>query len=128
MHHLFRPAEDGYSVDETYPSGPMRPPLGMQRGSVLDMMIYPGDPLTPGIGATKDAKRLKISDASTIVKIPVLPISYVDARASRGARRSKASRCVALPEGIHEMRGPYDGCDRHFPISGQSFRLRNLPG
>ena len=74
------PAEDGYSVDETYPSGPMRPPRGVQRGSVSDMTIYPGDPLTPGIGATKNAKRLKISEAPTILKIPVLPISYADAQ------------------------------------------------
>ena len=73
------PAEDGYSVDETYPSGPMRPPHGIQRGSVADMTLYNGDPLTPGIGATRDAKRLKISQAPTILKIPVLPISYADA-------------------------------------------------
>ncbi len=74
------PAQDGYSVDQTYPTGPMRPPHGVQRGSVLDMALYPGDPLTPGIGATKDAKRLKISEAPTILKIPVLPISYADAQ------------------------------------------------
>ena len=73
------PAEDGYSVDETYPSGPMRPPRGIQRGSVADMTKYPGDPLTPGIGATHDARRLKIAQAPTILKIPVLPISYADA-------------------------------------------------
>jgi len=74
------PADDGYSVEETYPSGPMRPRRGIQRGSVLDMQLYPGDPLTPGVGATKDAKRLKISEAPTILKIPVLPISYADAQ------------------------------------------------
>jgi N-acetylated-alpha-linked acidic dipeptidase len=73
------PADDGYSVDETYPSGPMRPPHGVQRGSVADMQLYPGDPLTPGIGAAKNAKRLKISEAQSILKIPVLPISYADA-------------------------------------------------
>ena len=74
------PAKDGYSVDSVYPAGPMRPPDGVQRGSVADMLLYPGDPLTPGIGSTKDAKRLKISQAPTILKIPVLPISYNDAR------------------------------------------------
>ena len=51
----------------------------MQRGSVVDMPTYPGDPLTPGVGATKDAKRLALKDAATITKIPVLPISYADA-------------------------------------------------
>jgi N-acetylated-alpha-linked acidic dipeptidase len=74
------PGDDGYSVDQTYPDGPMRPPQGIQRGSVADMAIYPGDPLTPGIGATENAKRLKISEAQTILKIPALPISYADAK------------------------------------------------
>jgi len=58
----------------------MRPPQGVQRGSVADMPTYPGDPLTPGVGATKDAKRLPISEATTLTKIPVLPISYGDAQ------------------------------------------------
>src|SRR5216683_1577335 len=74
------PGNDGYAVDETYPSGPMRPSHGLQRGSVSDISLYPGDPLTPGVGATRNAKRLKISEAPTILKIPVLPISYADAQ------------------------------------------------
>jgi len=74
------PHEDGFVHGETFPAGPYRPPDGVQRGSVADMPFYPGDPLTPGIGATKDAKRLKISEAATITKIPVLPISYGDAQ------------------------------------------------
>jgi N-acetylated-alpha-linked acidic dipeptidase len=74
------PHEDGFVHGETFPAGPFRPPDGVQRGSVADMPYYPGDPLTPGVGATKDAKRLKIEDAPTITKIPVLPISYADAQ------------------------------------------------
>jgi len=74
------PADDGYAVDQTYPAGPMRPPHGIQRGSVADMTLYPGDPLTPGVGATKSARRLPISAATTILKIPVLPMSYADAQ------------------------------------------------
>jgi N-acetylated-alpha-linked acidic dipeptidase len=74
------PHEDGFVQGETFPAGPYRPPDGVQRGSVADMPFYPGDPLTPGVGATKDAKRLKIEDAATITKIPVLPISYADAQ------------------------------------------------
>jgi N-acetylated-alpha-linked acidic dipeptidase len=74
------PGNDGYAVDKTYPAGPMRPPRGLQRGSVSDISLYPGDPLTPGVAATKDAKRLKISAAPTILKIPALPISYADAQ------------------------------------------------
>jgi N-acetylated-alpha-linked acidic dipeptidase len=74
------PHDDGYGHGDTYPRGGWRPPEGVQRGSVLDMAIYPGDPLTPGVGATKDAKRLAISEARTILKIPVMPISYADAQ------------------------------------------------
>jgi N-acetylated-alpha-linked acidic dipeptidase len=74
------PADDGYAVDAVFPAGPMRPAEGVQRGSVLDAPLYPGDPLTPGIGATTDAKRLKREDAASLPKIPVLPISYEDAR------------------------------------------------
>ena len=73
------PADDGYSAGDVYPEGAYRPKDGVQRGSVMDMPVYPGDPLTPGIGATKDAKRLDRKDAITIMKIPVLPISYEDA-------------------------------------------------
>lgn len=73
------PADDGYVQGDTYPVGAFRRADGVQRGSVMDMPIYPGDPLTPGVGATKDAKRLDRKDAITIMKIPVLPISYDDA-------------------------------------------------
>ena len=74
------PADDGYAEGAVFPQGPMRPPHGVQRGSVADMPLYPGDPLTPGVGAVKDAKRLAVKDAATITKIPVLPISYGDAQ------------------------------------------------
>ncbi len=74
------PHDDGYVQGDTFPNGAWRPKDGVQRGSVADMPIYPGDPLTPGVGATKNAKRLEIKDAATITKIPVLPISYGDAQ------------------------------------------------
>ncbi|MBK8516861.1 MAG: M28 family peptidase [Saprospiraceae bacterium] len=73
------PEDDGYVRGDVYPKGAFRPNNGVQRGSVMDMPVAPGDPLTPGIGATKVAKRLNIKDAPTIMKIPVLPISYEDA-------------------------------------------------
>ena len=73
------PHEDGYFQGEVFPDGPFRPKDGAQRGSVMDMPVYPGDPLTPGVGATKDAKRLSLSEVTTLTKIPVLPISYGDA-------------------------------------------------
>ncbi len=73
------PADDGYNDSDVYPKGGARPADGVQRGSVADMPLYPGDPLTPGIGATAGAKRLTREQAQTILKIPVLPMSYRDA-------------------------------------------------
>ena len=73
------PADDGYADEDTYPKGGGRPSTGVQRGSVLDMTTYPGDPLTPGVGSTPDARRLTRATAETILKIPTLPISYGDA-------------------------------------------------
>jgi N-acetylated-alpha-linked acidic dipeptidase len=75
------PQDDGYFVDDVFPQGPMRPADGVQRGSVMDFPSNsPGDPLTPGVGATRDAKRLAVKDAPSLTKIPVLPISYGDAQ------------------------------------------------
>jgi len=75
------PADDGYAQDNVFPQGPMRPADGVQRGSVLDFPSNsPGDPLTPGVGATPDAQRLAIKDAPSLTKIPDLPISYSDAQ------------------------------------------------
>jgi N-acetylated-alpha-linked acidic dipeptidase len=75
------PKDDGYTRDNVFPAGPMRPADGVQRGSVMDFpSSSPGDPLTPGVGATPDAKRLALKDAKSITKIPVLPISYGDAQ------------------------------------------------
>ena len=73
------PKDDGYVVGDVYPVGPYRNEFGIQRGSVLDMPARPGDALTPGYAATQDAERLSINEASTIMKIPVMPISYADA-------------------------------------------------
>ncbi|HXQ64841.1 MAG TPA: transferrin receptor-like dimerization domain-containing protein [Steroidobacteraceae bacterium] len=74
------PKDDGYGAADTYPAGAGRPAHGVQRGSVADLPIYSGDPLTPGVGATRDAPRLKREEAKTLLKIPVLPISYADAQ------------------------------------------------
>ncbi len=74
------PAQDGYAQGDAYPRGGWRSDAGVQRGSVKDMPIHSGDPLTPGVAATKDAKRLSLAEATTLTKIPVLPISAADAR------------------------------------------------
>jgi N-acetylated-alpha-linked acidic dipeptidase len=74
------PHEDGYYEGDVFPKGPMRPAEGVQRGSVLDMPLYPGDPLSPGWASEKGSKRLSMAEAKSLMKIPVLPISYADAQ------------------------------------------------
>lgn len=73
------PRDDGYYAGDVYPKGAFKNEYGVQRGSVMDIVIYPGDPLTPNIGATANAKRLDRAKAPNLLKIPVLPISYHDA-------------------------------------------------
>ncbi|RFS23998.1 folate hydrolase [Chitinophaga silvatica] len=73
------PKEDGYYAGDVYPTGAFKNEFGVQRGSVMDIVIHPGDPLTPNIGATAQAQRLERSQAINLLKIPVLPISYHDA-------------------------------------------------
>jgi N-acetylated-alpha-linked acidic dipeptidase len=73
------PRDDGYYQGDVFPKGPMRPPDGVQRGSVLDMPVAVGDPLSPGWASEKGSKRLSISEAKTLMTIPVMPISYADA-------------------------------------------------
>jgi len=103
------PRDDGYSQGEVFPDGPFRPKDGAQRGSVMDMPIHPGDPLTPGVGATKDAKRIAISDANVITKIPVLPISYGDAEPLLAAMKGPMAPFAwrgSLPVTYHVGPGP----------------------
>jgi N-acetylated-alpha-linked acidic dipeptidase len=74
------PRDDGYAGGDVFPKGAWRPSEGVQRGSVQDSTVYMGDPLTPGVGATADAKRIPIAESKSLTKIPVLPISYADAQ------------------------------------------------
>jgi N-acetylated-alpha-linked acidic dipeptidase len=73
------PKDDGFYVGDVYPKGAWRNEFGVQRGSVMDMPLYPGDPSTPFVGATKGVKHLPVKDIKVLTKIPVLPISYHDA-------------------------------------------------
>ncbi len=103
------PRDDGYFQGDVYPKGAYRNENGAQRGSVMDMPIHPGDPLTPGVGATASAKRIDRKDSDVITKIPVLPISYSDAlpllRALGGAV-APADWRGALPITYHLGPGP----------------------
>ena len=103
------PRDDGYFLGDVYPQGGWRPADGVQRGSVADIPLYSGDPLTPGVGATADAQRLPLTEARTLMKIPVLPLSYADAQpllAALGGPVAPASWRGALPLTYHIGAGP----------------------
>ncbi len=74
------PMDDGFFQGDVYPTGPWKNQYGAQRGAVIDLPVYPGDPISPGVGATADAKRIERKDAENLLKIPVQPISYADAK------------------------------------------------
>jgi len=104
------PRDDGYFEGDVYPRGPYRNETGAQRGSVADMPLYPGDPLTPGVGATPEvAGSIDLRLAQTLTKIPVMPISYGDAlpllKALGGPVAPEAWR-GALPLTYHIGPGP----------------------
>ncbi len=103
------PNDDGYHAGDTYPTGGMRPAEGVQRGSVMDMPVRTGDPLTPNVGATDSAKRLDRSDAETLTRIPVLPISWSDAQPllqAIGGRVAPGEWQGGLPFTYHVGPGP----------------------
>lgn len=103
------PQDDGYRQGDIYPKGGYRPRDAVQRGSVQDLVLYTGDPLTPGVGAVPGAKRLAIQEAKTILKIPVLPISYAAAEpmlAALGGRVAPVAWHGGLPLTYHLGPGP----------------------
>ena len=103
------PADDGYAKGDVLPAGKWRPRYGVQRGSVMDMPLYPGDPQTPGIPSKPGARRIPLNRVQTLQKIPVLPLSYGDAlpilRRLGGAVVPKSWR-GALPVTYHVGPGP----------------------
>ncbi len=117
------PRGDGFFHGDDYPTGGWRPRDGVQRGSVMDT-DYPGDPLTPGIGAVPGAKRLDVKEAKTITKIPVLPISYSDAQpllaALQGPVAPEAWR-GGLPDHVsHRPRCRPSSFEGHFELGHQA--------
>ena len=103
------PKDDGYFAGDVYPKGPYRPALGVQRGSVIDMALYPGDPLSPGWASEPGARRLALKDATTLMKIPVQPLSYEDAKpllANLSGNVAPQAWRGALPMTYHIGPGP----------------------
>jgi N-acetylated-alpha-linked acidic dipeptidase len=72
------PHEDGYFQGDVYPDGPFRAWGMIQRGSVMDMPRYPGDPATPGRPSKPGVERLPLDRIQTFSPIPVQPMSYRD--------------------------------------------------
>ena len=72
------PADDGYVAGDPYPRGPWRPMSGIQRGSILYIFQYPGDPLTPGVASTGEAQRIDPRQAQSLPRVLTLPVSPRD--------------------------------------------------
>ena len=103
------PRDDGYGQGDVYPKGGYRNEHSAQRGSVSDMPVYPGDPLTPGVAAKGGVTRPEFTKAQTLTKIPVLPISYADARPlleALGGPMAPAAWRGGLPIPYHVGPGP----------------------
>ena len=103
------PRGDGYFEGDVWPRGGYRSRDAVQRGSVADMPIYSGDPLTPGVAAIEGAKRLPLAEVPVLTKIPVLPISYADAEpllAALGGPVAPEGWRGALPVTYHLGPGP----------------------
>lgn len=73
------PADDGSPKGRVYPDGPWGPLGHFQRGAVVYDFLVPGDPLTPGWASTDSAKRIPVSEAKILPKIPMIPLSAADA-------------------------------------------------
>lgn len=103
------PEEDGYYQGDVYPEGAFKNESGAQRGAVLDLPVAPGDPSTPGYASTADAERIKREESISLLKIPVLPISYGDAQPLLAALRGPVAPAGwrgALPLTYHLGPGP----------------------
>ncbi|KAF2272944.1 glutamate carboxypeptidase 2 [Westerdykella ornata] len=76
------PGDDGNVTEAkgvaAYPNGPARNPTSVQRGSVMFLSTYPGDPTTPGYPSKEDSPRADPS--GSVPRIPSIPISWRDAQ------------------------------------------------
>lgn len=103
------PADDGYGQGDPYPRGPFKHETGVQRGSVMDLPLRPGDILTPYAGAKDGTPRLALEEVETLTPIPVLPLSYADATPllkALGGEVAPTSWFGQLPFAYHLGPGP----------------------
>ena len=74
------PADDGTARGPVYPHGPWGPLGHFQRGAVVYDFLVPGDPLTPGWASTDSAPRIPETESKILPKIPMVPLSALEAR------------------------------------------------
>jgi N-acetylated-alpha-linked acidic dipeptidase len=103
------PHEDGYFQGDVYPDGPFRGWGMIQRGSVMDMPRYPGDPSTPDRPSKPGVARIPMDQIKTFSPIPVQPLAYRDGvellKRLKGPVAPEAWR-GALPITYHVGPGP----------------------
>ena len=106
------PFDDGYFKGDKYPQGPWRPESGVQRGSILYLFKYAGDPTTPGVASVPslpDSQRVPPEQAESLPRVPTTPLSYLDARPlleNLGGPQSPREWQGALPFTYHVGPGP----------------------
>jgi N-acetylated-alpha-linked acidic dipeptidase len=122
------PYDDGWRQGDKYPQGPWHPDTGVQRGSVGQMMQFPGDPTTPGIASLPDlpaSKRTPPEQSAALVKIPSTPLSYADATpilAHLGGPDTPREWQGSLPFTYHVGPGPM----KIHLVSKQDYQYRSI--
>ncbi len=74
------PADDGFVKGDPYPHGRFRPASAVERGSILDISTYPGDPGTPGTASLPGSDQLTFDEMKSLPNIPTTCLSQEDAR------------------------------------------------
>lgn len=72
------PQQDGYYRGPVYPDGGWRSADSVQRGSILNG-AFAGDPLKPFAGPRAGQEVAPQDPASSVARIPAMPLSYADA-------------------------------------------------
>jgi N-acetylated-alpha-linked acidic dipeptidase len=85
------PADDGAAKGAVWPAGPWRAPFMLQRGNAKYSWFWHGDPLTPGVGAIREAIRIAPEEAPTLPRIPAAVISSGQAEPVLRALRGPAA-------------------------------------
>ena len=119
------PLDDGFVRGPPWPAGYWRGESMLQRGNAKLSWFSHGDPLTPGVAATEDAARLDPATAPTLPRIPVLAISWGEARhvlAALGGPEAPPAFAGGVPLGYRLGPGPARRVDLRGRGSGHGSR------